>query len=371
MRRTLTFGATIAAAALALSACASPENTADAGGSGEVVDVAEYQAAAEEALQPITEFTGPTEGPAAFPDAKVMLIACGFAAEGCKGPADSAVEAAEALGWDLTVIDGQFDPQIYNRSIAQAIDQGYDAIMLGSISASAVAENLKKAREAGIVIGSWDGGNESSETGVNFEVDQPLEQQGVNVANYMVWKNDGQANALILRNPEFNVVTAWSDGAAKVFNECSSCQVVREDQFTAGDAATRLPTLVTQALRENSSINTVIGGYDAALLTTIPALESANLNEQALVAGFNGIPPFIEFIREGRAAVTSAVPLKWGMWAGFDNINRLLNGEDIVKQNIPTRIIAEENIDDIPPNSQWEGDVDYQAEFKKIWAGQG
>lgn len=370
MKKAARFTVLLSAALLALTACSSGAGADSGGASGEAVDVATYQAAAEEALKPVEKFTGPTTGPAAVDGAKVMVLACGFAADGCKGPADAAPEAGEALGWEVTVIDGQFDPQIYNRSISQAIDQGFDAIILVAISDSAISESLKRAREAGIIVGSWDGANEPSDSGVSFEVDQPIAQQGTNVANYLIWKADGKLNAQVLLNPEFNVVMGWSNALKETIEQCASCSIAREDQFTANDAASRLPTLVTQALRQNPEINAVSGGYDAALLSTIPSLESAGLGDQAMIAGFNGIPAFIEFIRSGRATVTSAVAIKWGMWAAFDNVNRLLAGEEIVPQNIPTRLIAEENIDQIPANSQWEGDIDYKAEYIRIWSGE-
>ena len=356
------------ALSLTLTACATSAGGEESA-SGQLVDVAEYQKAAEQALQPVTEFTGPTTGPAAVPGKKVMVLACGFAADGCKGPSDAAPEAAEALGWEATVVDGQFDPQIYNRTISQAIDQNYDAILLIAVSDSAIAENLKRARDAGIVVGSWDGANQPSETGVSFEVDQPLAEQGTNVANYMIWKADGKLNAQVLVAPEFNVVTAWSDAFAKAVEDCSSCKLVREDKFTAGDAAGRLPTLVTQSLRQNPEINGVSGGYDAAMLSTIPAIDSAGLGDQAMIGGYNGIPAFLQFIRDGQATVTSAVANKWGVWAAFDNMNRIFAGSEVVPQNIPTRLLAAENIDQIPANEQWGGDVDYKAEFIRIWSG--
>lgn len=368
-RLTVLLGATL----LALTACSSGGSGGDGaadGGGDATVDVSVYQAAAEEALKPVAEFTGPTSGPAAVPGKKVMVLACGFAADGCKGPADAAPEAGAALGWEVTVVDGQFDPQIYNRTISQAIDQNYDAVVLIAVSDAAISESLKRAREAGIEVASWDGANEPSDTGVTFEVDQPIAQQGVNVANYLIWKADGNLNAQVLLNPEFNVVMGWSNAAIETIEGCETCTISREDQFTANDAASRLPTVVTQALRQDPNINAVLGGYDAAMLSTVPALESAGLADQAMIAGFNGIPAFIEFIREGRTTVSSAVAIKWGVWAAFDNLNRLFAGEDIVAQNVPTRLIAEENIDEIPANSQWEGDIDYKAEFTRIWGGE-
>src|SRR5690349_8242793 len=137
--RKLIAGTAAGLIALSLAAC-SGGTTAAPAGDGQPVDVTKYQSAAEKAMTPTSDWKGPATGPAAKAGAKIMFIACGFAAEGCKGPADAASEAGSAIGWDVTVVDGKFDPQIYSRSISQAIDQKYDAIILNAISADAVAE---------------------------------------------------------------------------------------------------------------------------------------------------------------------------------------------------------------------------------------
>lgn len=352
--------------ALSLAACSSGPTAST--GDGQAVDVSTYKAAAEKAMNPASEWKGPVSGPAAKAGAKVMFIACGFAAEGCKGPADAAEEAGAAIGWKVTVLDGKFDPQIYSRSINQAIDQKYDAIILDAISADAVAEPLKAARKAGIVVGSFDGANTPSDTGVNFEVDEPLKEQGENMANYMIWKTGGKAQVSLLNAPEFNVVNTWMTAAKDTFLKCGTCAVNKEDQFVSSDAATRIPTLISSNLRQNPNMNVVIGGYDAALISAIPTM-TATPEKPVLIGGFNGISPMLQFIRDGKANATSAVAMKWGTWAAFDNVNRLLQGKPIVEQKIPTRLITAENVKDIAPGAQWDGDADYKTTFKNIWAG--
>ena len=149
-------------------------------------------------MAPVTAWSGPTDGPVAQkPGAKVMWVACSLAAEGCKGPADAAVEAARVLGWEVRVVDGQWDPKVYNRAVQEAADQGFDAVVLNSISVELVAEAVKRAREEGVIVGSWDGGNDPAPDGVSFEVDRPVYDQGVAVANYLIWKAGGRANALL------------------------------------------------------------------------------------------------------------------------------------------------------------------------------
>lgn len=354
---------------LATPACSSGLDGPVATGADEaVVDVSAYEQASRAAMEPVTTWPGPTDGPRARPGVKVMWIACGFAAEGCKDPAEAAGLAADALGWDLRVVDGQLDPRIQNRAISEAVDQGYDAIILSAVSVDAVAGAVQRARSAGIVVGSWDGGNEPSPTGVSFEVDQPVAQQGINMANYMIWQSGGAARAYLTEAPEFNVVRGWIQGARQTLQACNTCEIVREDKFTAAEASTRVPTLMVSALRENPKINTVIGAYDASMLSALPSIRGAGFNS-VRVGGFNGIAPWLQLIRDGQANATSAVPIKWGAWAAFDDVNRLLSGQQIVEQHVPTRLITTDNIADIPQQGQWEGDIDYMSEYRRIWSG--
>jgi len=366
MRRIVPAAALLALGLAALTAC--DAESAPAGTEGEAVDVSEYQEIADAAMADTAEWPGPVDGPAAATGIKAMFIACGFGAEGCKGPADAAVEAGEAIGWDVTVVDGQFDPQIYSRSISQAIDGDYDVVIINAITDAAVSEQIAAARAAGIIVGSLDGANVPSETGVTFEVDQPFEQQGINMASYMIAKTKGKANVALLRSPEFASTAQWIEAAAQTFEECATCTIAKDDQFTSSEADQRLPTLISSTLRQDPTVNVVVGSYDAALLSSIPTL-AAEGHEGLLIGGFNGISPMIQFVRDGMATATSAVPLKWGTWAAFDNANRLLQGEEIVEQNLPTRLITVDNIDSVTSEGQWDGGQDYQAHFSEIWNG--
>jgi ABC-type sugar transport system substrate-binding protein len=357
-------------AAVGVGACGSTEESGSAADDSPAADVTQYQAAAEKAMAKAAKWEGPTEGPKPTPGKKVMWLACGFAAEGCKHPAEASKEAAKAIGWDVTVVDGKFDPRIYNRSIQQAVDQKYDAIIVSAISSEAVAESVKRARKAGIVVGSWDSANTPADDGVSFEVGVPVAEQGEAMANYMIWKAKGKANAYILDNPEFKVVAGWMGGAKKVLKTCGSCKVVKEDKMAASDAATRVPQLVVSSLREHPEINSVIGPYDAAMLATLPSLAEAGMADRAVVGGFNGIAAWLDLIRKGKAGATVAEPVQWGAWAAFDNVNRIFEGQDVVDHKLPIRLITQENIKDIPEGEPWEGDVDYRGEFKRIWGVQ-
>lgn len=366
----LTATAMAATAAVAMAAgCGSDSGEGSSTASASTADVAKYEAAARKAMEPVTAWPGPKSGPKAEAGKRILFLSCGFAAEGCKRPADAAARAGDVLGWDVEVVDGKFDPKIYNRAIQQAVDQRVDGIILNAISSEAVAESLERARAAGIPVGSWDSANTPSDDGVTFEVDVPNQAEGRALANYLIWQTGGDTTAYLLQAPEFKACVAWVNGAKEVLEGCATCKIAKEDQMAAADAASRVPQLVVASLRENPDINAVVGPYDAALLAAIPSMKQAGVLDGVEVGSFNGISPWLQYLRDGMASATVAEPQEWGTWAAFDNMNRVLAGEEPVKQNIPIRLITQENVGELPDGEAWQGDIDFAAEYERIWSG--
>ena len=75
-------------------------------------------------------------------------------------------------------------------------------------------------------------------------------------------------------------------------------------------------------------------------------------------------------IRKGDLTATVAEPHGWGVWATFDNMNRVFAGEPAVEQNVPIRLITQANVGDIPEGEAWDGDdVDYKAVIVELDPG--
>ena len=333
-------------------------------------DVAKYQATAETAMKPITAFTGPTTGPAAESNKKIVFLACGFAGEGCLTASQAAAGAGEALGWQVKTVDGKFDPRVFARTIQEAIDQKVDGIIVDAVDANAVAGPIKKARAAGIVVGSYDSRNEPSDTGVSFDVRMAFPEQGQALASYMIWKTNGDAQPFLLNSPEFKGTAEWTAAAKTVFEDCSSCKIAGTQDFTASVAATQLPPLAVSVKRQNPGMNALLVPYDAAVLPIIPSMKQAGILDKVRVGTFNATKPSVALIRKGDLTATVAEPHGWGVWATMDNMNRVFAGQPAVEQNIPIRLITKANVDSIPEGEAWDGDdVDYKAAYKAIWGG--
>jgi ribose transport system substrate-binding protein len=358
-----------AVAVLALAACGEDSGgdtaakdvaTPAASGGGEV---AAAKTVADKYLAEATEWTGPTTGPKAVGKGKkVWWITCGLAAEGCVRGPKAAENAAKVLGWDLRIIDGKFDPRVWNQTIQEAIDQKIDAVVLDSVPTDLVGEAVTRARKAGVVVGSSGSGNDPGPESVNFEISLKPDAEAEAMANYLIWKTDGKVKAHIIAVNEFRVARQIVEKVTEILKGCSGC-TVDVDNVTSAETATRVPQIATSYQQQHPDTNVLIGAYDAVLLQTIPSMQGKNLE----IASFNAIAPAVDFVRKGQQSATLGFPYEWAGWAVMDNLNRIFSDEEPIDQDIPVRLITKENVDSIPEGESWDSGVDYPAEYTKLW----
>lgn len=88
-----------------------------------------------------------------------------------------AVEAeAEANGWDLTMIQGDFDFQKMNPAVESAIGQGADVIYNGFTDVASISSIVTAANDAGIPMFAIDSGTEADDA---FALNITTDQQGI------------------------------------------------------------------------------------------------------------------------------------------------------------------------------------------------
>lgn len=88
-----------------------------------------------------------------------------------------AVEAqADELGWDLTMIQGDFDFQKMNPAVESAIGQGADVILDGYTDVASIGSIVSAAKDAGIPIFAMDSAVEPTDA---FAINITTDQQGI------------------------------------------------------------------------------------------------------------------------------------------------------------------------------------------------
>jgi ribose transport system substrate-binding protein len=83
---------------------------------------------------------------------------------------------AKELGWDLTMIQGDFDFQKMNPQVESAIGQGADAVLDGYTDVASIGSIVTAAKDADIPIFAMDAATETTDS---FAVNITTNQQGI------------------------------------------------------------------------------------------------------------------------------------------------------------------------------------------------
>lgn len=382
-----------AAIVLALSACsssgtseggASPDTEeTDSGGmtesdSGEAS--ADFLAEANDRMEEWYVGTNralPTSSPTPTAGKDVWVISCGEAAEGCARPAAGFKDAGELLGWNVTVVDGELNPEVWNTGIRQAIAAGADAIALDVVDCVAVSGALAEAKEAGIpIVGVYsfdcdDAGGEAMFDGM-ITYDRPfvewIAQSGEMRADWLISQTNGEAKAIVFTNDQLIAVKHVMDGFTPRFETCTTCEVVELHDFVIADLGAPLQQTAETLILQYPEANAVVAPYDSSITLSIgPAVLASGRNADLVVTGQEGFATNIEFIRNDLGQDFSVgLDSNWTGWAGVDALNRIFAGEPQVDCGMGFQAI------DIDHNMPAAGEpmraaADYEANYRQIW----
>lgn len=307
----------------------------------------------------------PSTSPAIVEDKTLAIISCYQAAAGCNRISEGALAAAEAIGWNAKIIDGQGDPNVQNSALEQAITEGVDAVLLAAVEFPVVKSTLERVRKAGIRVVSVGSTGETSENGVEFYATAPAEHLGEVMAAWVTLATQGQGRIGYFSDRAFAVSDAYQAGFHKGIEQfCLDCSTSFEVGFSATEIGTTLPARVKGALQSNPEVDMIYAAYDGAVGAIVPSMTQIGVSTP--LVGFDGNLQSLDFIRNNQIQVaTMATALEWAGWAGVDAINRLFSGEEPVDSSPGYRLLTKDNL---PPNGEaYTGDIDYAERYLEIW----
>ena len=132
---------------------------------------------------------------------------------------------AEELGWDLTMIQGDFDFQKMNPAVESAIGQGADVILDGYTDVSSIGSIVTAAKDADIPIFAMDAGTEPTDAFVtNITTNQQqIVDKTVEAIDESIGGLEGKTVMVIGHDPHAGIrlrsalaVTAFEDAGATV-----------------------------------------------------------------------------------------------------------------------------------------------------------
>lgn len=376
--------AALAGASLFLTGCAGGDSSASqVDPQAREAAVAKAEEGAMELISAATqenEWTGPTESPEPKADLNITIIPEQMASTGSSRPAEAIEAEAKKLGWNPKISDGQGKPEVQLNALNTAVDEKADAVVLIFVDTTRVQSALQRAIDADIPVVTLGSLKNTPETVPDVSFDWV--RSGEALAQYMVWKSEGDLSLLQMKNTDLYItVNGQYKGSQEYLEQeenCPGCNIVTKEWSLASfeDPTTGPAAQAVATLQSDPSLNWV-SCFDSCLFRVANAMDRAGLSERVSGAGFDCNPENIAIIREGGSQkVCFADPREWLAYAAVDNINRMTNGEEPFDytKSIPIAMFDKETLESLPEEKSkeleelgWQGNFDFRTKFEQLW----
>jgi ribose transport system substrate-binding protein len=354
---------------------AETETTSDAAsesGGGEAAAsnlVSEDEAAVKKAEEIPHTWEGPTSSPTPVKGAKVAIISCSQASN-CALGVTNIEEAAQGLGWSTSVFDGKGQPSVYNSALHSAVDGGAEGIIDIAIPPPLAQEGLRYAKAHDVpVVNS--GETDSTDPLIAGNSPNQWKKQGEQIGKWLVADSEGQAKVVIIRDNEFPGIKERQDLVKQELEACEECKVLEEIPMTITQDTN--PTVMQQQTQsilakhgdELTYIASPFGTVDGLI---VPALKAAGKDDVKIV-GYDGNEQESTLCHEGAVGAIAVTLSEWVSWGAVDQLNRVMQGEEPVDENVPSFLATEKTC---PPGKTAETLVTFpfEKEYEKIWGGE-
>jgi len=315
---------------------------------------------------------------------KIVIISSGQSSISSSIPVNAAKEAAEALGWKVTVYDAQLNPANDPNLMSQALASGADGVVLDAIDCSFVKSQLEQAKAKHVFvvpIYAYDcndpfagkGGKPlfSAYTNYGPEANKNLgafaEKYGFAQGQAAIAATGGKAKVVFFNDEEATVLHYTGKGFKDAINACSSCKIVADVEFKGLDLGPTLQQRAASVLLQHPEANVVKSPFTAATLLSIaPAVQQSGKASKLYVMGGEGFQPELDLMRnhQGVSAVMIS-PSDWTGWAAIDTLNSLFIGQKPAYSGLGWQLVDPTH--NLPASGPWVSPVDFKAIYKKAW----
>jgi ribose transport system substrate-binding protein len=321
-------------------------------------------------------FHGPTQPAKAPKGIKVGIVSCAAALKGCQLQADSAAEAAKAVGWEVAMFDGKVNPKVQASAMLDALSWGANVIIAASIDYRSIQLPLNEAKKAGVAVVALGQGGDTpnplpvlapGQLGWTFAVDVDNLALGHAIGEWIVKDSGGKANLVAFDDKEYDSVDTQHKGVMEALAKCGGCKVT-EQFFAASQIATNLGQQVVGFLRSHPDVDYVYAPYDPSAFAMVAAIRQAGMSSKVKLASLLGDAENLDLIRRGDTQVADvAFDLHYSGYAAIDQIIRYLNKQPLFEphgENVPYEVLDKTNL---PASGDWMSHSGYKEKFLALW----
>lgn len=315
----------------------------------------------------------PTEAVEPRDGARLAIVAGSLAVPAISELADGVADLAGTLGWEADEFDGQFAVTTQSQLIQQAVELGYDGIVLVAVSPASVPAPVAAAKERGIPVISYSGFGDEPASGVT-DVGFDPEIIGQAIGAWVVADSEGLAKVAVFTAPDGPtqsiLINATQRAIIEQIERCETCEVLTEEVPISDFSEPGTPFYVAYLGNHPAgSLTHVAGGYDSSMIALSRANVEVGRVEIAAIGGAAGVSAQgLEQITSGAAAVAPLTPNGFIDHLVIDTMIRRINGQEVDNVSIPIPIVTADTAAQFagdPPS--FEPGVDYETAFAELW----
>ena len=272
-----------------------------------------------------------------------------------------AVQAqADELGWDLTMVQGDFDFQKMNPAVESAIGQGADVILDGYTDVASIGSIVSAAKDAEIPIFAMDSATEATDAfAINITTDQQgIVDQTVGELDEALGGLDGK-NIMVIGHDPHPGIRLRASLAEEALTEAGANIAGGEIQKVTSPATGRTEALalVADFLTANpDGLDGVWVGWDDAALGAAQAITEAGADGK--VTGVDATSEAIAGIQaEGAFLATVEQPWPSILDSLMEHVLAYQEDGTMPDENfeaVATTLVNKENAADITPSDKLE-----------------
>jgi ribose transport system substrate-binding protein len=282
-------------------------------------------------------------------------------------------QAAEKIGWKVTIIDGKGSPTSWLAGMNQAI-----ALKPNGIAMFADAASLKDPIKAGVAqgigfVGLHAAGLPGPQPDLNLfvNIQEDPREIGKAEAQWAIADSDGKARVVILTHNEYAIAEVKSMATKAAVEKCAGCKVLDYVNSPASEAAQRQPQLTTSWIQRFGLpfYATSVGDNDFDF--AVPVLRAGGIApDQVKLIGADGNRSAYDRIRKGGQyqVVTVSEPIELQAYQAIDELNRAFHHQPASGFVQPPFLVTPANIHSeggdkntfIPSN-------EYKKHYLEIW----
>lgn len=279
-------------------------------------------------------------------------------------------QAAGDLGWKYVDIISGTDPESQQKAMESAIQQNPDGILTSGIPEATIKSQLQEAQQKHIWVNTSASTDQPKGAMFDTSIANPdqLHEWGKMIASYVTAESNGKATVQDFSLPVFPILVQF-DKAFQAWMKkwCSGCSVTQHPQ-QGSDIGTKTPQDVVSVVQSSPDTNWLV--FDLGDLTTgvDAALAAAGLTGLH-IGGLTADTPNLQALKAKKEDVWTAYSLPIVAYRQVDSFARKFLGDPILKANIPTQLITQQNVNSLVTDSagNYVGVKDYRQQFAKLW----